>query len=290
MGAQVDVSGRVAVVTGAARGLGLLMARRLTERGMRVALLGLEPDELAQAAKECGPGARAWTVDVTDQDALHAVAAEVVAHYGRVDAVVANAGIATGGPVEHSDPRTFARVIEVNLLGSVNTARAFLPALRGTRGHFYQVASLAALCAAPMMAAYCASKSGVEAFAHSLRAEVAHHGVTVGIGYLSWTDTDMVRGADRDAALRDMRASLPFPSNRTYALEPTVDRLVDGLVRRRPHVYGQRWLPAMQAFRAAVPAVVTRHSRSRLGEYERRWLAAGADTSLVGAGGAAAEK
>jgi NAD(P)-dependent dehydrogenase (short-subunit alcohol dehydrogenase family) len=281
--------GRVAVVTGAARGLGALLARGLAGRGMRVALLGLEPDELAETAAACGPDARHWEVDVTDDAALARVAAEIKSVYGRIDIVIANAGIATGGPVEYSDPRTFNRVIEVNLLGSVATARAFLPALRESKGYFFQVASLAALCPAPMMAAYCASKSGVEAFAHSLRAEVAHHGVGVGIGYLSWTDTDMVRGADQDAALAEMRAKLPFPTNRTYPLEPTVDRLVAGILRRRAHVYGQRWLPFLQAVRGFVPATVTRHARRHLAGAESQWLAGGADTRLVGAGGAANE-
>ncbi|MEU5882553.1 SDR family oxidoreductase [Spirillospora sp. NPDC047279] len=282
-----SIAGKVIVVTGAARGLGALFAQRTAERGARVALLGLEPGELEAAAAGCGPDARWWEVDVTDDAALARVAAEIVEHYGRVDVVVANAGIATGGPVEHSDPRTFNRVIEVNLLGSVATARAFLPALRESKGYFFQIASLAAICASPMMAAYAASKAGVEAFAHSLRAETVHHGVGVGVGYLSWTDTDMVRGADENEALRVMRAGLPFPANRTYPLAPTVERLVDGMAARRPHVYGQAWIPAMQAARGLVPAVITRHARKVMARHEARWLAAGGDNDLVGAGGAA---
>ena len=277
----------VAVVTGAARGLGALMAGKLAERGVKVALLGLEPEELARVAEKCGNGAAWWAVDVTDDTALAAVAAEVKEHYGRIDIVVANAGIATGGPVEFSDPATFNRVIQVNLMGSASTARAFLPALRESKGYFFQIASLAALCSAPMMAAYCASKAGVEAFAHSLRAEVAIHGVGVGVGYLSWTDTDMVRGADQDAALREMRNGLPGPAGRTYRLEPTVDRLVAGLLRRRPHVYGQWWLPALKVARPVLPAVITRQSVKLLEGFEERWKAAGANTRLVGAGGAA---
>ncbi|WP_198653658.1 SDR family oxidoreductase [Actinocorallia populi] len=277
----------VAVVTGAARGLGELMAKKLAKRGIKVALLGLEPGELARVAGECGPDAAFWTVDVTDDAALAVVAAEVKERFGRIDIVVANAGVATGGPVEFSDPATFNRVIQVNLMGSASTARAFLPALRESRGYFFQVASLAALVSVPMMAAYCASKSGVEAFAHSLRAEVAVHGVGVGVGYLSWTDTDMVRGADQDVVLRDMRAKMPYPGGRTYPLEPTVDRLVAGLLRRRPQVYGQWWLPALRVVRPLVPGVVTRKSIKMLEGFEERWKAAGANTRLVGAGGAA---
>ncbi|MGI5162929.1 SDR family oxidoreductase [Spirillospora sp. CA-253888] len=290
MGNSINFAGQVVVVTGAARGLGALLARGAASGGARVALLGLEPGELAAAAAACGPAARWWEVDVTDDAALARAAAEIVEHYGRVDVVVANAGIATGGPVEYSDPRTFNKVVEVNLLGSVNTARAFLPALKRSRGHFFQVASLAALCSAPMMAAYCASKAGVEAFAHSLRAETVHHGVTVGIGYLSWTDTDMVRGADANDALRTMRAGLPFPTNRTYPLRPTAARLLAGMAARRPHVYGQAWLPALQVARAAIPASITRHARRVMAGHEAHWLADGARNDLVGAGGAAAAR
>src|SRR5690606_6778158 len=188
--------GTVAVVTGAARGVGALLARRLAACGARVALFGLEPEELATTAAACGPESSFWEVDVTARAALAAAAREIEDRYGRIDIVVANAGIAVGGPFLDSDPVFFDRVIEVNLLGSVTTARAFLPALLRHRGYLLQIASLAALTPAPMMSAHCASKSGVEAFAQAVRVEVAHRGVDVGVAYLSWTDTDMVRGAD----------------------------------------------------------------------------------------------
>lgn len=282
-----DLAGQVVVVTGAARGIGALVARRLAARNARVALLGLEPAELARVSAACGPGSRSWEVDVTDERALADVAAAVRDTYGRIDVVVANAGIAIGGPFIHSDARAFARVIEVNLLGSVATARAFLPALLESQGYLLQVASLAALAPAPMMAAYSASKSGVEAFAHAVRAEVAHHGVRVGVAYLSWTDTDMVRGADENAALREMRAGLPFPARRTSALAPTADALVHGIARRAPRVYGQRWLPPVQLVRGVLPVVGARFAARAVPQVESRWLATGAGTYPVGAGGAA---
>jgi len=281
------LEGRVAVVTGAARGVGELLARKLSARGMKVALVGLEPEELKEVCARLHTEGAYWHADVTDHEAMTRVAAEVRERFGRVDVVVANAGVATGGPFAASDPDAWRRVIEVNLVGSAVTARAFLPALRERRGYLLQVASLAALTPAPMMSAYCASKSGVEAYAHALRAEVAHEGVGVGVAYLSWTDTDMVRGADQDDVMRELRQRLPWPSNKTYPLGPAVDRIVAGIERRAPHVYGQWWLRGMQGVRGYLPSLI-----AVVGQREMRRFAPRLErvrTGLVGAGGAADE-
>ena len=260
-----------------------------------MALVGLEPRELSESADRCtelarGPArARAWVADVTDRDRINAVAAEVVQHFGRVDVVVANAGIAIGGPFADADPAEFDRVIEVNLLGSVATARAFLPALASSRGYFLQIASLAAMAPSPLMAAYCASKSGVEALAHVLRAEVAHQGVGVGVAYLTWTDTDMVRGADHDEVLREMRARLPGPAGRTAPLAPAVARLADGIARRSPHVYAQPWIRAMQWLpRGLLPVVIARRGTAEVARLAPRLAATTAQRRRpVGPGGQA---
>jgi NAD(P)-dependent dehydrogenase (short-subunit alcohol dehydrogenase family) len=213
---------------------------------------------------------------------------QVAQHFGAVDVVVANAGIAAGGPLLLADPRAYDRVVEVNLLGSIRTVRAFLPHVVASRGYVLQVASLAAMVPAPLMSAYCASKSGVEAFAHSLRGEVAHHGVGVGVAYLSWTDTDMVRGADAVPGLGEHRAQLPWLLGRTYPLEPAVARVVRGVERRAPHVYAQAWLRALPLVRAALPGVVARVGSRHAAEAERVLLTAGPGASqAVGAGGAA---
>ncbi|MFE9424899.1 SDR family oxidoreductase [Kitasatospora sp. NPDC006697] len=279
---------QVVVVTGAARGLGALMARKLADRGAKVALVGLEPEELKAAAALCGPGAGYWEADVTDLESMTAAAERIKERYGRIDTVVANAGIAIGGPLLDSDPTAWNRVVEVNLLGSATTARAFLPALTESRGYYLQIASLAAITPAPLMSAYCASKAGVEAFAHALRAEVAYQGVKVGVGYLSWTDTDMVRGADQDDVMREMRSKLPWPANRTYPIGPAVDRLVAGLARRSAHVYAQAWLRGMQPVRWVLPALVAAVGSREVAKMAPR-LAATARERLrpVGAGGAA---
>lgn len=283
-----DVAGKVVVVTGAARGVGASLARQLTAKGAVVALLGLEGEELARVSASC-PGSAAYDVDVTDSAALDDVAHRVVERFGRVDVVVANAGIAVGGPLILSDPASYDRVVEVNLLGSVRTVRAFLPAVIAAKGYVLQVASVAAILPAPLMSAYCASKSGVEAFAHCLRGELRHHGVDVGVAYLSWTDTDMVRGADERPGLGEMRAALPGVFGRTFPLEPSVARIVRGIERRRPHVYAQAWLRALPAVRGLLPTLAAHTPALReLPAYERAIAAAGTDVTLpVGAGGQA---
>ncbi|GAA4937152.1 SDR family oxidoreductase [Streptomonospora halophila] len=282
------LSGRVAVVTGAARGLGRLLALRLAREGATLVPVGLEPEELEAVAAECGPAAAAFEADVTDAAALAAAAEQAEQRFGRIDVVVANAGIAAGGPFTDIPAAAFDRVVEVNLLGSVATARAFLPALQRSRGYLLQVASLAALTPAPLMGAYCAAKSGVEAFAHCLAPEQAGHGVGVGVAYLSWTDTDMVRGADSDAALRALRARLPWPMNRTYAPEPAVERLVEGIARRRAHVYGQPWLRAVQGLRGVLPGVIGAAAPREIARLSEHLAATRhSRAAAVGAGGTA---
>ncbi|MGW2838370.1 SDR family oxidoreductase [Streptomyces sp. NPDC001493] len=280
-----SLEGQVVVVTGAARGVGELLARKLSARGATLALVGLEPEELKQVSERLYGESAHWYADVTDHEAMEQVAQEVKARFGKVDVVVANAGVATGGPFVDSDPVAWRRVIEVNLIGSAVTGRAFLPVLMESRGYFLQIASLAAITPAPMMSAYCASKSGVEAFAHSLRAEVGYRGVRVGVGYLSWTDTDMVRGADQDEVMRELRGRLPWPANRTYPLGPAVDRIVAGIERRSSHVYAQWWLRGTQSVRGYLPSLI-----GTVGAREMKRFASRLDAipkGLVGAGGAA---
>lgn len=285
---RVGLEGQVVVVTGAARGVGELLARKLSARGAKVALVGLEADALKEVSGRLHSESDHWYADVTDHEAMTRVAHEVKERFGKVDIVVANAGVANGGPFVDSDPQAWRRVIEVNLIGSAVTARAFLPVLTESRGYLLQVASLAAITPAPMMTAYCASKSGVEAYAHCLRAEVAHEGVRVGVAYLSWTDTDMVRGADQDDVMRELRQRLPWPANKTYPLGPAVDRIVAGIERRSSHVYGQRWLRGMQGVRGYLPGLI-----GTVGGREMRRFAPrlrGMRTGLVGAGGEADEQ
>lgn len=277
--------GRTVVVTGAARGIGAALARAFDDRGARLALLGLEGERLREVAASLHHESACWEVDVTDDGAMAVTAGEVRARLGPASVVVGNAGVAEGGPFADSDPRVWRRVVEVNLFGSTATARSFLPDLLETGGYYLQVASLAAMGASPFMSAYCASKAGVESFAHALRAELAHRGVAVGIAYLNWTDTDMIKDADRHAALRELRAHMPPWARTVYPASLVAGRLADASWRRAPTVYVPAWLRAVQPVRGALPAVVTRVARYELPRLERTQPFD--TTGLLGGGGRA---
>lgn len=285
--------GQVVLITGAARGIGADAARQLAARGAKVALVGLEPDELEKVAADCGPDAAWFEADVTDAAAIEAAVAVAVERFGGIDVVIANAGIATGGSVRTIDPAAWERVVEVNLMGSWRTVRAALPHVIERRGYVLQIASVAAVAHAPFMSAYCASKAGVEAFADCLRTEVAHLGVDVGVAYFSWIDTDMVRGADARSGLVGMRRRISGPIGKTYPLSDVTSAVVQGVERRSRHVTVPSWVRALLLLRGPLAPLLDRQGRREVPAIEQQMLAAieregvAAASAPVGAGGAA---
>ncbi|MFE5488944.1 SDR family oxidoreductase [Streptomyces virginiae] len=279
------LQGRVAVVSGAARGIGASTACALSRRGARVALLGLEEERLRQRAADLPGPATAWPVDVTDGQALMRTAEAVRSTCGRPSVVVANAGVAIGGTLLDCDPEDWRRVVEINLVGSALTARCFLPDLLSNHGYYLQVASLAALAPTPFLTAYCASKAGAEAFAHALRAEVAYHGVDVGIAYLGWADTTLIRHADQTAVFKELRTHLPGPASVSQDPDAYADAMVRGIERRSAHVYAPSWVRAAQAARPLTPTLLVHFFRHVLSSREERPLP---PTGVLGPGGAAA--
>jgi NAD(P)-dependent dehydrogenase (short-subunit alcohol dehydrogenase family) len=278
---RYDVRGKVVLVTGAARGIGAETARLLAARGARLALVGLEPDQLAKLCAELGSEHAWFEADVTSQEQLDAAVRGTVDRLGGIDVVVANAGIAAYGSVRQIDPDAFARTVDINLNGVFRTVHAALPHVIDRRGYVLVVASLASFTALGGLAAYNASKAGAEAFALALRQEVAHLGVDVGICHPSWIDTDMVRGAEDDlASFRRTRETLPWPANRTTSVDECARRIADGIARRKARVYVPRSVVAANISRALIASpIATRLMRSRLAslmpELEREVAALG---------------
>jgi NAD(P)-dependent dehydrogenase (short-subunit alcohol dehydrogenase family) len=260
----IPLEGRRVLITGAARGIGAGTARRLHERGARVALAGLEPEVLEQVAAECG-GAPWWECDVTDRTQVEVAVAGAVEGLGGLDVVVANAGVATQLPLIGGDPAYFERTIAVNLLGVYYTLRAAGPHLAHPRGYALAIASVAAALHFPMLGPYSASKAGVEALGDTLRVELYETGARVGVGYFGVIDTDMVTRATRTRAYE--RAS----RRRGAVLAPVplvraLDAIERGVHRRSRRVTAPGWVPVVLPLRMALQPLIDRRARSGLTE------------------------
>jgi NAD(P)-dependent dehydrogenase (short-subunit alcohol dehydrogenase family) len=291
-----NVMGKTVFITGAARGIGAESARRLAARGAHVALVGLEPEELARVAAQCGTNAAWFECDVTDWDALERAVEGAVERFGGIDVVMANAGIAPAGMTRSMDRGAFERTLEVNLMGVWRTVRACLPQVIERRGYVLVVASLAAAVHLPGMSAYAASKAGAEAFADSLRSEVKHLGVDVGVAYFSFIDTDLVRGADAHPAIGALRRQAPGALSKTYPLSAVGKAVADGVEKRRRWVVVPGWARATLVLRTALAPLAERASFDNAPEADRLFQqdieerGAEAASAPIGAGGEAARE
>jgi NAD(P)-dependent dehydrogenase (short-subunit alcohol dehydrogenase family) len=261
------LDGKVVLITGGARGIGEHTARLAAARGARVALVGLEPERLAAVTADLGTQHVWFECDVTDQASLERAVRGAVEAFGGIDVVVANAGIANRGTIAVGDIEGFVRTVNVNLVGVMRTVGATVDHVIARRGYFLLVSSAAAFTVLPGMAAYCASKAGVEQFGNAIRLELAHRGVGVGTAHPVWIDTDMVRDAKDDLpAFRETLRKLPWPLNTYTSVEACAAAFVDGIERRRRRVYVPRAVAAVQALRTIVTgpiadAVVGRAAR-----------------------------
>ena len=199
---------KTVLITGGARGIGRATAAELARRGWTPILADIDAADDVIA------------MDVLDPTACEQAVATVLERHGRLDAVWANAGIASFGPLALIDPDAWERTIEVNLLGVFRTVRAALPAVIEARGYVAVTASLASFAQAPGLSSYSASKAGVEAMCNSLRLELAHHGVDVATIHPTWIDTDMVREAQHELrAYQRLRAAMRPPFKKSYPVE-----------------------------------------------------------------------
>ncbi len=168
---------KVALVTGAARGIGLATAKLFVEKGWLVAMLDRDGAELAKAVSYVGQSASAFDCDVSQPDDVARAIPDVLARFGRIDALVNNAGVADFGPIEETDFARWRWVMETNLDGVFLMSQAATLALKETKGAILNIASISGLRASTLRVAYGTSKAAVIQLTKQQAAELGEHGI-----------------------------------------------------------------------------------------------------------------
>ncbi len=180
---EADLRGKVALITGGSRGLGLALSEELGTRGCRLAICARDVDELANAAQMLSSRdveVFAAVCDVTDRNQVARLLRDVTEHYGRIDILIANAGIITVAPVTALSAEDFDRVMAVNFAGVMNVALGVLPQMeRQGGGHIAIISSIGGKVAVPHLLPYSCAKFAAAGFAAGLRAELAGTGIAV---------------------------------------------------------------------------------------------------------------
>ena len=227
------LEGRVAVVTGAASGIGLALCERFAAEGMKVMMADIEAGPLAAAeaiVRRTAPAARASRVDVSNPDDVERLARETYDAFGAAHVVCNNAGVAVIGATHEHTLADWQWVINVNLWGVIHGVRAFLPRMLagGDEGHIVNTASMAGLTTAQFMSVYDVTKHGVVALSESMYKELAVTGAPIGVSVVcpGLIDTKIMRSSrNRPESLAETGKAGPFAQAFGQALS---DRLASG--------------------------------------------------------------
>ena len=246
-----DVQNKVAVVTGAASGIGLGIARALAAAGANVAMLDVEEQALIDAHSRIATAnvdVQRFVCDVADRDQVRDIAAAVNAHYRRVDIVCNNAGVAAGGPIDETTDDDWDWVLGVNLHGVVNGMRAYVPLIKagGNGGHVVNTASILGHFTGARQSIYAASKYAVVAISEASREDLAPYGIGVSALCPGMIDTRILRSERNRPAEFPARSEGWFAGRaeveRRFAedgLDPSVvgEQVLDGIRRNKPFIF-----------------------------------------------------
>jgi len=254
-----DLNGKVALVTGAARGIGYETARQIHLRGASVAVVDLDPEQTREAAERIGTRAIGIGADVTDEGAMRAAVAETVERFGGLDVVVANAGIAQTkmATVRGIGSEEWERVFEVDMLGVWRTVRAALPQIVERRGHVVVTSSVYAFVNGVLNSPYAVAKAGVESLGRSLRAELMPLGASAGVAYFGWVDTKLVQDAFENNGDR-MQQNLPEFLKKRILPDEAGAAVVRGIEERAPRTFAPKWWRYVSALRGIVNPLLDR--------------------------------
>jgi NAD(P)-dependent dehydrogenase (short-subunit alcohol dehydrogenase family) len=276
---RYEIDGKVVLITGAGKGIGRDVARRLGPMGAKLALIDRDAEGVERAAGEIDGEAEPFVADVSERDSIAAAITAARERFGGIDVAVANAGISgTPQPSTLVSDEEFERVIRVNLLGVWWTLSGVLPDVIERRGYLLPVASLAAAVPTPLIAAYGASKAGVHSIGRTLRFELAHTGAKAGVAYFAEIDTDMTRIAHKVPIIQRSLKSIPEPLHRVQPVEVASKAVVRGIERRSRRVCVPRWVNWTVSWNGLGGPIEWIAARDR--RFVRNWKQAHADEAL----------
>jgi len=266
---KFPLTGRTVFITGATGGIGSAASHELIARGSNVVVTDIRQQQVNDLAAALGERALPIVVDVTDRGSIDQAMAQAVDHFGKVDIVFANAGIANDPPltVAGLTDEMFEKVIDVDLNGVWHTVRAGLPQVIEHGGYVLITSSIYAFMNGVVNAPYAMSKAAVEQLGRALRTELAYRGASAGVLYPGWVDTNIASVAMHDPGPVKELADHAFrgPLGRTITPERAAKAIANGMEKRAPRIIvPRRWVPfslMRGAFNVATDAIMERDAK-----------------------------
>lgn len=261
-----DLTDKVVLITGGNGGIGAATARALLSRGARIVNADIAPTTPERAVDLHRTNALGVIADVRDRASLDAAVAATVERFGRLDVVIANAGLlAKAATLRNTPTADIEATLAVNVTGVANTVAAALPQVIANKGQVVLISSVFAFLNGMGTIPYAMSKAAVEQLGRGLRVELADHGVSVLTAYFSLVQTDMIaRGVDEDPVVMELMGALPKPMLRRITPDHAAAALVQGLEARAPRVVRPGlWRPVSSLRGLLNPALDARFAQDR---------------------------
>ncbi|MFL6107814.1 MAG: SDR family NAD(P)-dependent oxidoreductase [Marmoricola sp.] len=253
-----DLDGKVVLITGGNGGIGSATARELLNRRARVVIADIDPSTPQRAADLDAQRALGCVADVRDRASLDAAVAQTLERFGRLDVVIANAGLlAKAATLRNTPIGDLESTLAVNVTGVANTVAAGLEAVIASRGQIVLISSVFAFVNGMGTIPYAMSKAAVEQLGRGLLVELAGHEVSVLTAYFSLVQTDMIaHGVDEDPMVLELLGTLPAPMLTRITPTAAATAIVDGLERRSSRVIRPALWRSVSALRGLLGPVL----------------------------------